>query len=228
MNVYWKQEWCGQEGGVLLTQPRCHSFTCRIKTMLLTVRHWHLFLIWSLVVTSTRCCQQPQAPMGSWYVLVPIPCLSSSVPGEMCGVHCPSTAFCFVLSWTRLPVNKHLQADKWEYNWLSMKKNRFISVWQAQTDHFVNPGQARQKMLEASRETPKRMYSCFKAATERPSTKLGGTGLSALRRPDLGPPGPRTDWTGSRWERGSQHLSPPPPCTQSYSSTLLPSTYNIS
>lgn len=107
------------------------------------------------------------------------------------------------------------------------KKTWFISVWQAYTDHFVNLGQFEKKILEASRETPKRMQSCFKAGTERPSTQPGGTGLScfslAMRRPGLGPSETRTSWTGSKWEMSPAPL-PPAPCTQSYSSTVLPST----
>lgn len=65
-------------------------------------------------------------------------------------------ALCF-LELEIITVNKHLQADKWDSNWLSMEKTWFISVWQAYTDHFVNLGQSSENMLEASRETPERM-----------------------------------------------------------------------
>lgn len=101
-----------------------------------------------------------------------------------------------------------------------MKKNRFISVWQAQTDHFVNPGQARQKMLEASRETPKRMHSCFKAATERPSTQLGGTGLSCSEetRPGATRAQNRLNWQQMR-ERIPAPLASTPMYTELFQHT---------
>lgn len=136
-------EWYGQEGSlhqmkaalagalaVFYSPSPCHSFARCIKTMLLTehvslVLSLHLVLIWALVATSMCCCQQPHSLMLSRCIPVPIQYLKArrKVWGSQ-----PTT--CFVLSWTgRVPINNHMQADTWEYNWLSMKKkNIYLSI----------------------------------------------------------------------------------------------------
>lgn len=146
---------------------------------------------------------------------------SAWVPGEVYGVHCPSTAFCFVLSWTRrLPVTKHLQADKWEYNWLSMKKKQiYLSV--ANIDRpLCEPGPSQAKNAGGfKRNSQESSTGASKQQQKGPAHSLEALGTPALRRPDLGLPGPRTNWTGSKWERIPAPLTSTPIYTELFQHT---------
>lgn len=192
-------------GCVLFTQPHCHSFTCCIKIMLL-IAHASLRLslpfLFNLGFGSYKHALLSTAPFADAILVHAGAHSVSQCQKKIVGftAHHLLFALCFPRV-QGLPSNNHMQADKWEYNQLSMKRKKrpiylsVVSLYGPLSKSGPIEGIVTTIKNVGGFQRDSRGERCFKAVTERPSKHLGSSSswrLLLQGDPDLEPPQPRT------------------------------------